>query len=161
VTDRDVRVAPIEIRRARPADAPALTRLAHAAKRYWRYPEELILLWKDALTVTEEFIVRHPVFCAGRDGAILGFYAVSGEGHTRNLEHLWVSPDEVGLGIGTQLFDHLILTAATEGAGTVRIASDPNAEGFYRRMGARRVGEEPSVPEGRRLPVLMLELKAQ
>ncbi len=44
------------------------------------------------------------------------------------------------------------------GGATLRIASDPNAEGFYLKMGARRVGETPSQPEGRALPLLLLEV---
>ena len=54
----------VAIRAARPDDAEALTRLAHAAKRHWRYPEEWIALWRPGLTVTPEFIATHPVYCA-------------------------------------------------------------------------------------------------
>jgi hypothetical protein len=38
------------------------------------------------------------------------------------------------------------------------IASDPHAEGFYRRLGARRVRWVASKPAGRRLPRLALDL---
>jgi ribosomal protein S18 acetylase RimI-like enzyme len=145
---------PVEIRRARAADAPALTRLAHAAKRYWRYPEELMLQWKDALTVSEDFIDAYPVHCAVDGDEIVGFYAFCGSGETRELEHFWVAPDRVAAGIGTRLFEHALLTLRGTGGRALRIASDPNAEGFYRRMGAKRIGDEPSVPEGRRLPLL-------
>jgi hypothetical protein len=41
----------------------------------------------------------------------------------------------------------------------LRIASDPFAEGFYRRMGARRVGVVPSTPRGRTLPLLLLDAR--
>jgi ribosomal protein S18 acetylase RimI-like enzyme len=149
----------VEIRPARPDDAPALTRVAHAAKRHWRYPEELILQWKDALTVSEDFIAGFPVFCAVVGAEIVGFYALSGDGPTREVEHFWVAPEHIGRGIGTRLFDHLLLTLREARVATVRIASDPHAEGFYRRMGARRVGEVPSVPEGRTLPLLVLDLR--
>ena len=70
----------LEIRRAHVTDADALTRLAHASKRHWRYPEELIVLWKDALTVSEDFIERHPVHRAVRGDQIVAFYALSGQG---------------------------------------------------------------------------------
>jgi GNAT superfamily N-acetyltransferase len=149
---------PVEIRRADPGDAPALTRLAHAAKHHWRYPEELIRLWQDALTVSEDYIARHPVFCAVRGGAVVGFYALGGEGDTRELEHMWVAPEHLGAGVGTRLFEHAMLMLRAEGGSRLQIASDPNAEGFYRRMGARRAGEEESVPEGRKLPVLVFDL---
>lgn len=47
------------IRRARPADARALTRAAHAAKRHWKYPEDWSRLWRDGLTVTPEFVEHY------------------------------------------------------------------------------------------------------
>jgi hypothetical protein len=42
----------IAVRSADPRDVAALTKLAHAAKWYWHYPEEYILLWLADLTVT-------------------------------------------------------------------------------------------------------------
>jgi hypothetical protein len=51
-----------------------------------------------------------------------------------------------------------IQRAAARGASVLRIASDPHAEGFYRRFGARLVGYVESLPAGRRLPRLELEL---
>jgi GNAT superfamily N-acetyltransferase len=148
----------IEIRRARPADAETLTCIAHAAKRHWRYPEEYIELWREALTVTPDFIARHPVYCAWQDERIVGFYALSGEGPARELEHMWVMPEAVGKGIGARLLNHAVWAVRLDGAETLRIASDPNAEGFYVKMGARRVGEVPSRPDGRWLPLLVLEV---
>ncbi|WP_161569552.1 GNAT family protein [Veronia nyctiphanis] len=41
---------------------------------------------------------------------------------------------------------------------TLRITSEPNAEGFYRKMGAVTVGEFQSKPAGRVLPMMELEL---
>lgn len=150
----------MEIRRARAADAPTLTRLADAAKRYWRYPDALMLQWKDALTVSEDFIDTYPVYCAVDGDEVIGFYAFSGAGDTRELEHFWVAPDRMGAGVGTRLFAHALLTLRETGGRALRIASDPNAEGFYRRMGARRIGDEPSIPEGRTLPLLLFDLRA-
>ena len=150
----------VDFRPARPDDAAALTRIAHASKRYWRYPDDLMLQWKDALTVSEDFIDGYPVVCAVRGGEIVGFYALSGDGDTRELEHFWVAPDHVGEGIGTRMFEQLLLTLRDDGGHVLRIASDPNAEGFYRRMGARRDGDVPSIPEGRRLPLLVFDLRA-
>ena len=148
----------IEIRRAVPADAPTLTRVAHAAKRHWRYPDELILQWKEALTVDESYIASRPVYCAVDGAECVGFYALIGEGAAWELDHMWVVPTRIGSGVGTRLFEHALLTLRTVGGRTLKIASDPNAEGFYRKMGAVRVGEVPSTPEGRKLPVLEFQL---
>jgi hypothetical protein len=71
-------------------EALALTAIAHAAKRYWCYPEEWLRLWAEDLTVTPDFIDAHRVYCAQRSPEVVGFCAVSGEGLTRELEHMWV-----------------------------------------------------------------------
>ena len=48
----------------------------------------------------------------------------------------------------------LVLAAAALGVTALSIESDPHAEGFYLRLGARRIGEVPSTLPGRVLPLL-------
>ena len=43
---------------------------------------------------------------------------------------------------------------ASQGITRVRVVSDPHATGFYRRYGAREIGDVPSTPAPRRLPML-------
>ena len=105
-----------------------------------------------------DFIENSRVYCAQRSSEVVGFHALSGEGLTRELDHLWVAPEQLGAGVGAALFVHAARTARAEGASELRIASDPNAEGFYVKMGARRAGEVPSRPAGRTLPLLVLRL---
>jgi hypothetical protein len=49
------------------------------------------------------------------------------------------------------------------GIGELEIESDPNAEGFYRRMGARRVGASSKELDGQRreLPILVYEISPE
>ena len=148
------------IRRATPADAPALTGIAHAAKRHWGYPERWIAAWKDALTITPDFISNNEVYAACLGGEITAFSAlVTAEGKVW-LEHLWVSPKHIGTGVGKALFKHTARVAASTGALAIDIESDPNAEGFYKRMGAEHVGEFVSEVDGtkRVLPLLVYDL---
>jgi GNAT superfamily N-acetyltransferase len=148
----------IDIRRARTSDATALTRIAHAAKRHWRYADEYMRLWADDLTVTAELIATMTVFCAVQSAQIVGFYALSADGGVRELEHMWVAPEHIGTGIGTRLLAHALDTARSEGAIVLRIAADPHAEAFYLKSGARRVDTVPSRPSGRTLPLLELDV---
>src|SRR5919199_4655177 len=140
----------MEIRRASPGDADPLTRIAFAAKRYWGYPERWIEQWSESLTITPGFVRRNEVYAAVVEGEIVGFYALVGEGQRIELEHLWVSPEHIGAGIGRALFDHAARRAASLGASSLGIEAEPNAEGFYRRMGARRVGEISYPLDGQR-----------
>jgi len=150
----------VEVRRALPEDAGVLTRIAFASKRYWGYPERWISLWSSTLTITPEFVRDNEVYAAFSGGEPVGFYALTGEGHELELDHLWVSPDWIGSGTGRLLFEHAMERVASRGASIVEIEADPNAEGFYLRMGARRVGENVYGIEGirRTLPRLVVDL---
>jgi GNAT superfamily N-acetyltransferase len=152
-----------QIRRASPDDAPVLTEIAHAAKRHWAYPERWIELWKDALTITPSFVLSNEVYVARVDDGIAGFSALLAAEGKVWLEHLWVSPTYIGTGIGKALFIHAAGIGAATGAPAMMIESDPNAEGFYLRMGARRIGEVVSDIEGekRLLPVLAFDLSRE
>jgi GNAT superfamily N-acetyltransferase len=76
------------------------------------------------------------------------------------LEHLWVLPNAMGGGVSRALFAHALERARVLGFESMEIESDPNAEGFYERMGARRVGVNVTELEGQRreLPVLFYEI---
>lgn len=147
-----------EIRRARPLESERLTEIALAAKRHWGYDERLIELWTDELTVSARFVESHLVFCAVEGTEVVGFYALSGDGPDYELEHMWVDPPSIGSGVGARLFGHAVATVAALGGLALRIAADPNAEGFYRKMGAVPAGRAASRPEGRTLPVLELAI---
>ncbi|MCB9089707.1 MAG: GNAT family N-acetyltransferase [Calditrichae bacterium] len=46
----------------------------------------------------------------------------------------------MGQGAGARLFRHAVAALASHGIKHLKIVSDPHAEGFYQKMGARRVG---------------------
>lgn len=96
---------------------------------------------------------------AEADGEIRGFYALIVSGDRAELEHMWVTPASIGTGIGKELFlDAMERAAALEVRG-VEIVADPNAAGFYERMGATRIGEVESPIDGqsRKIPRLKIE----
>ena len=135
---------PFHVRLAKPEEAGALTDLAHESKRHWGYPENWISHWKDALTITPEYIAANQVFVAEDDESIIGFYALVVSGDRAELDHMWVSPDHLGTGVGKALFVHAMRAAKGQSLSEVEILSDPNAEGFYQKMGAYRTGESVS-----------------
>jgi GNAT superfamily N-acetyltransferase len=76
-----------------------------------------------------------------------------------DLTHLFVAPEAIGQGIGHALFDAAVRLAAAAGARRLSILSDPNAAGFYDKMGAMRHGEAPSDAVPRRmLPLFEFEI---
>ena len=138
----------IQIRRAMPEEAAVLTEIAHAAKRHWGYPENWIEHWQGDLTITRDFISNHEVYVAVTDKEIAGCCALVVKDSQAELEHMWIRPQYMGAGYGKALFVHVMQRAATLSANAVELSADPNAEGFYKHMGATRIGEVRSEIEG-------------
>jgi N-acetylglutamate synthase-like GNAT family acetyltransferase len=151
----------VNIRKAATADAAILTSIAHDAKRHWGYPEHWLAHWQEDLTITPDFVAANQVYVAEREGTLLGFYALVIKNEKAELDHMWVGPAHIGSGVGKELFLHAMQTAAGQSIGSVEILSDPNAAGFYRKMGAHQVGEETSEIDGqpRTLPRLTIDPK--
>ncbi|MGA9993996.1 MAG: GNAT family N-acetyltransferase [Pyrinomonadaceae bacterium] len=148
------------IRRAELFEAETLTEIAHAAKRHWGYPERWIECWRETLTITPEFIRSNEVYLAEQGEATLGFYALIMQGEQAELEHMWVRPELIGTGLGRELMEHAKRMAVSRGVRVVNITADPNALGFYLRMGAQEVGQEAAPVDGnaRVLPRLVLKI---
>ena len=152
----------MHIIRAKPEDADVLTGIAYAAKRHWGYPERWVESWRDILTMRPEFIAANVAYSAMEDGRAVGFYLLTRESDGMHLDHLWIEPHAMGRGIGRALFEHAVEQARRLGHRLLKIEADPNAEGFYTRMGARRVGAAVTEIEGQRreLPWLLYELES-
>jgi len=150
----------MQIIRAKPQDAETLTQIAQAAKKHWGYPEDWMEKWRDLLTMRPEFVAANTAYCAIEDHRVVGFYLLTHDNDGLHLDHLWITPEAMGRGIGRALFEHAVEQVRTLGHRTLRIEADPNAEGFYTRMGARRVGVTVTTVQDqqRKLPLLQYDL---
>ena len=148
----------ITVHRSRPDQAAALTELTVASKAYWGYPDELIDRWRADLTVHPAMMTDGHVYHAEVDGRLAGMHYVDVQEDGAELMALFVAPEHIRTGIGALLFRHAAGVAAAAGASFLLVESDPNAVGFYEQMGCRVIGERDSVPEGRTLPLLRIEL---
>ena len=150
----------IQIRRALPVEADTLTSIAHAAKRHWNYPEKWIEYWKDDLTITAGFIANNEVYVAVIDEVIAGCCALVVSDSLAELEHMWIDPQQMGNGVGRALFEHAKQRARQLGLGELELSADPHAEGFYQRMGAKRIGEIQADMDGqpRVLPRMKIDV---
>jgi GNAT superfamily N-acetyltransferase len=144
----------VTVRAATAADRPRLREVARASKGHWGYDAERLRTWADAL----EYPEHREHWVAECDGAVAGYASLlPPEGGACVLDDLWIDPPFIGRGIGSLLFAHAVARARALGAQTVRLEAEPNAVGFYERMGARVVGSTTG-SWGRELPVMALEL---
>lgn len=153
----------VTIRPARPGEAEALSALARRSKAAWGYDEAFMAQAREALSITERQIAAGDVWVAEAGVSMLGLVSL-GPGlapDAIDLDALFVEPDVMGAGAGRALFEFAAAEARRRGARVLEVLADPNACGFYERMGARQVDERPSgaVP-GRKIPFLTLDLAA-
>ena len=150
----------ITIRRAKPNEADVLTEIAFSAKRYWGYPKRWMDLWRPQLTFTPEYFEENESWVAEINGAPVAFYTLLEQhGHTW-IENLWVSPELIGEGVGKSLFLHALELSRQRGFQKLQLEADPNAVGFYEKMGMKKVGERRYVLESqvRILPTMEIKL---
>lgn len=158
----------LSFRNALTNDANRLTEIAFAAKRTWDYPEEYFEVWKDELTITEKYIENNIVFVAEEGREIAGFVSIVfmpeakmfgqvfvDAGHW--MDHLFIDPNFQHKGIGIKLVETANQFCNEQGISTLRIFVDPNAVGFYEKVGARFVRNSQSSIAGRQIPVYQLD----
>jgi GNAT superfamily N-acetyltransferase len=148
------------IRRARPEEAGALSELAIRSKGHWGYDAAFLASCRAELTFTADDLTSAQTFVVDGPSGPVGFYRlVVRDDGVCELDDLFVDPTAIGSGVGKRLWAHAVAQSAAAGCTEITIQSDPFAEGFYRAMGARRIGESESgsVP-GRMLPVLRYAL---
>ena len=148
------------IRAAVAGDADELTRLARRAKASWDYPASWQREWEPVLSFSTEYIAREEVFVAEAQGKLVGVVAMQEAASGPEIDHLWISPESQGRGIGRALLGRAIEVAERRGWKELRIESDPNAQAFYEHMGAIKVGDvdAPVAGVARTLPVLRLSI---
>lgn len=146
------------IRPARPEEAAELTELALRSKAHWGYDAAFLARCRTELTLTPADVAARPVRVAERDGRTVGLLVLGGEPPALELDMLFVDPPAIGTGAGRVLFEHAVATARAAGARTLWIEADPEAESFYRHVGAVPAGTSVSPSTGRELPRLRYDL---
>ena len=136
----------IAIRRARADETGLLSDLAFRSKAHWGYPRDWLERWRPELTVTPQALVAAQTFVAVAETSLLGFYLFTPthRADTCELDFLFVEPTAIGRGVGQALFAHACTTARGLGYRSMVWGSDPHADGFYWRMGARTMGARRS-----------------
>ncbi|AJG61307.1 GNAT family N-acetyltransferase [Bacillus cereus] len=147
----------MKIRNALLSEANELSELALHSKATWNYSQAFILACKEDLTITDEYIKNNFVYVLENDNTMIGFFSFLRNENA--LDFLYIHPRYKGKGYGKILWEYVIQQANELGIKSFTIDSDPNAKGFYLKMGAKLIGETPStVFEDRLLPLLKYDV---
>lgn len=152
-------MAKLSVVLATPEDASALTAIAIAAKSYWKYPERWIELWIPQLTFTAEYFRENESWALEEDSVRIAFYTLQDKDGVAWLENLWILPEYIGKGLGRQLFEHAMNLARARGYKLLQLEAEPNAMGFYEKMGMRQIGEHQYELEGQPRILPLMEIK--
>lgn len=148
------------IRSATPEEAATLSDIAVRAKAHWGYSKEQLDSWtKEFLTVSSDYIRNNHVWVAVNGAEILGVSGVRIHDDMAELDHLWVAPAYIGRGVGKRLFLYAAKMTNELGCSELVFTSDPNADGFYQKLGAEKIGDDESVFQKRSLTKFKFKLK--
>ena len=144
----------ISVRGARPGDFERVRELTFESKAHWGYDRELVRRWADGLS----FESASERWVAEVDGEIVAWAALTPPADGPGvLDHLWVDPPAMGRGLGSRLFRLAADRARELGAQRLEWGAEPNAVGFYEKLGGRKLRDH--VTEwGRVAPWMGLDL---
>ena len=149
----------MKIRNPTADELPRLSDLCFRSKAAWSYGEAFMGACRSELSFDPRDLQLTSIAVAEDDGRLIGVVQVRITEDHADLLKLFVEPDLFRRGTGRVLFNWAIETSRNVGAHRLLIDADPYAAPFYRRMGARDVGQAPSgsIP-GRMLPRLAFDL---
>jgi N-acetylglutamate synthase-like GNAT family acetyltransferase len=134
------------VREAKSEEQRELTRLVVRATMQAGYDEAFIDRSMPGLTITLPLINSHYVQVAqDNSNKVVGVISVTPTAlqGIALLYGLFVDPAHWKRGIGRVLFGAAVARAKEIKAGAIMIYAEPSAEGFYKQMGAIRIGEGP------------------
>jgi GNAT superfamily N-acetyltransferase len=150
--------ATVVIRGARPDEGLRLKEIAVASKAFWGYELDKVKKWADRGDFSSEQLGKLAVFVAEADAEQIGWVSLEPRDGPWWLEDLWIVPEWIGKGVGTRLFRRAATYARANGAAALEWEAEPNAVGFYDKMGARYLRESELSEWGRRLSIMGVDL---
>jgi GNAT superfamily N-acetyltransferase len=103
---------------------------------------------------------RQEVFVAELDGHAIGWAALIPQGEVVWLDDMWVEPEWIGKTVGSLLFRHSVERATRLGGTRMEWEAEPNAVGFYEKLGGRYLRDSEPTEWGRVLPVMGVDLES-
>jgi GNAT superfamily N-acetyltransferase len=128
------------LRPAAPDDFERVRELTFESKAHWGYDRDFGR-WADGLG----FDGDEERWVAEVDGEIVAWAAlVPPADGVAVLDDLWVDPVAMGRGLGSRLFRFAANRARELGAERLEWGAEPNAVGFYEKLGGRKLRDHVS-----------------
>ena len=150
----------MKVEKANKEDHQVLTEITKKSKAFWGYSKEQMILWNDALTISEDQIESQFIYKLAHENQIIGYYSYYFETEKIiKLDNLFLLPEFIGKGIGNQLMtDFLNRIKEITTINKVLLDADPNAEKFYQKFGFNTIGQLETSIKNRFLPQMELNL---
>jgi GNAT superfamily N-acetyltransferase len=146
------------LRPARPEEGERLREIAIEAKSHWGYDRQAVESWAAEGDFTAAGLDAKWFLVAEAAGRAVGFASLIPRGAVCVLDDLWIEPGWFGKGVGTTLFETCVERAGELGARRLEWEAEPNAVGFYEKLGGRYLRDSDPTEFGRVIPVMGLEL---
>jgi N-acetylglutamate synthase-like GNAT family acetyltransferase len=150
----------MKVEKANKEDHQVLTEITKKSKAFWGYSEQQMILWNDALTISEDQIESQFIYKLAHENQIIGYYSYYFKTEKIiKLDNLFLLPEFIGKGIGNQLMtDFLNRIKEITTIKKVLLDADPNAEKFYQKFGFNTIGQLETSIKNRFLPQMELNL---
>lgn len=114
--------------------------------------------WKHDQSLTPSFISHNPVFALKYEEDIVGFFAFDLNFNPVELKHFWIDPKFTGAGAGRVLFSHVFEYLVSIEFTEFQVVVEPNAFGFYSKMGGKVIGEISKPELEQTYPVMLIQV---
>ncbi|MDA3898249.1 MAG: GNAT family N-acetyltransferase [Desulfobacteraceae bacterium] len=145
--------------KALPSEADVLQEIARKSKMYWGYDDEYMKKWKHDQLLTPSFISHNPVFALKDGEDIVGFFAFDLNFNPIDLKHFWIDPKFTRAGVGKALFSHVFEFLVSIEFTEFQVTVEPNATGFYTKMGGKVIGEISRPELEQTYPVMLIQIR--
>ncbi len=133
--------AEVTLEPAKAADLEACIRLIARSKAVWPWPPGYLDAALPLLRIDQAYLASNLALTILEDGRLAGFAAFILEPPQALLDHFWIEPDRIGLGIGRRALQQMIPPVSARGIRTLLVYPDPPAEPFYQKLGFVAVGD--------------------
>lgn len=150
----------MQIRRARPEEAAALSALIYRSKQSNGYDDAFMAACADELRVSAGDIDTGLIWVAEAD-RLVACVTLLPLGDTGEVSAFFVDPSAKRQGVGKRLWQVVLEAALNRGIRRLTLDADPEAVAFYEAMGFETVGTSPSgsIPD-RVLPQMARDIAA-